>query len=1210
MRSHAKASSAGSNLARGASRRSLRRPGSLAALLVALLAAACALPGSAFAVEARTLTESFGPDGTSGTSFEAYGLGPLAFDQGNDRLYALDQAAHQIHGFDASTPGTHTPLGGSFPLSEPTASYYDDIAVDSSSGDIYLANNSGDKVFGYDENGAPLPGFPLTGFNYACGITVDSVGNVWVADANEGSISQYSPTGELLHPYFRDWEPCRIAIDDQENLFVTDYFGATKKWTAIDGYLSTPTVVDPEISYALTRDHSTGELYVVHFESISVYDEAGTFLYEFGAGSEYYGEFGGIAIDETTEEVYVHDYEHGKIRVFGPPASLPKTTTEGADGIAATEATVHGTINPRGQAVEDCHFEVIPAKQFIETKYENVAAAQKYPCVPAAGSIPVDANPHAVSANATGLNPATTYHYRLAAKNSIGEGAGFDRQFTTGPASPLVEEQSVEVVGTTEATVAAKINPRGGETTYRVEYGTSAAYGQSTTESAPFGFPSDNGKHPVSVHVGGLSPGTAYHFRFVATNPVDTTEGTDTSFATYPATNPTFAPCPNDDFRVGAGSRLPDCRAYEQGTPVDKHGANAQVKEGSAVSASGDRFTFLSNGGLPVSGGLSDLVSFLASRGPDGWSTDGFLPLTQATGGEANIIGVNEDLSTALVQSEAPGGAGRQLFLRDSEMGTFQPTGPVVSESFFPALVGFADDPSHLVFLSNTQLLPSALENKLNLYDLDHGALTLAGRIPAGSATGCDDEAGPACVVPPEGTSFSGNRISRDGRVFFTAHPTKQEPVAGRIYMREDGARTTWISASQRTTPDPGGEKPAQLVSITPDGSKAFFLSCEKLTDDSTAVSTGANSCTSGFTPVEGQDLYSYDVESGELTDLTVDSNAGDPLGAAVKDVLGVSEDGSYVYFFAYGVLASGASSGQCDASINGDKCNLYVYHDGVTKFIAQMDWGGTGAYQSRVSADGSALLFSSRKSLTGYNSFSSACAGFNKACFEFFRYSAPEEELLCVSCVPTGISPTGAPSLGSNGLALGDVVKNGPSRNLSADGNRFFFESPDALVPGDTNSVGDVYEWEAKGTGSCESESQNGGCLYLISSGTDPEESIFLGASKSGDHVFFFTSQQLVPGDQDFLRDVYDAGVGAGLASQHTLAPPTCSTTACQANPAPPADQTPASATFQGPGNAHSRAKARKCPKGKRKVRSGGKVRCLKAAKQHKRHNNRGGSK
>ena len=58
-------------------------------------------------------------------------------------------------------------------------------------------------------------------------------------------------------------------------------------------------------------------------------------------------------------------------------------------------------------------------------------------------------------------------------------------------------------------------------------------------------------------------------------------------------------------------------------------------------------------------------------------------------------------------------------------------------------------------------------------------------------------------------------------------------------------------------------------MAATPDGSKVFFTSCEKLTDDSTAT---------GPCDLENQgDLYSYDVETNELTDLTVDSNAGDP---------------------------------------------------------------------------------------------------------------------------------------------------------------------------------------------------------------------------------------------------------------------------------------------------------------------------------------------
>ncbi len=1199
VRSHAKASSAGSNSDRGKSHRSLRRSGALAGLLVALMAAACLLPGSAFAIEFRTKTSAFGPDGTSGTSFGWPTA--LAFDQSSKRLYGIDQHAHAIDGFDASTPGSHPPLAG-FPIGPATVNYFDDLAADSASHDIYLANDSGGKLFGFDDTGAALAGFPVAS-EYVCGVAVDTSGNVWAATAFEGKVREYSPAGVLLNTYSAGVHACRIALDSEDNLYVAENYGATKELTKASGYTAGGTI-DHEETWALTVDRSTDELFVVHEASVSVYDTiTGALLYEFagGGGGEYYGELGGIAVDEATEEVFLSDSLTLKIDVFGPPLSVPKLSTEGAGGIAATGATVHGTVNPKGQAVEDCHFEVVPAKQFIETKYDNVTGAEKYPCVPAAASIPADSNPHAVSAAVTGLEPATVYHYRLLAKNSIGEGKGGDRQFTSGAGTPLIEAESVEAVGDSGATLAAKINPRGGQTTYHLEYGTTNAYGKSTDESAAFGFPADNSKHPVSVHVGGLEAGTAYHFRFVATDEAGITDGADTSFATYPVGQP-FAPCPNDGFRTGAGSRLPDCRAYEQGTPVEKHGANAQLLPG-AASPSGDRFTFFSNGGLPTSGSSATLSPYLATRGPDGWSTDGFLPLTEP-GIEAQIIGANEDLSAALVSVGE--GAGRQVFLRDSATASFQP--PLAAPGFDVLNVqGFAGDPSHLILSTEDQLLPEAAPFTYNLYDLDHGTLTFADRVPAGAATSCDDEGGPACVLAPGGSSSARisngltSYISEDGsRVFFMAKPSGSSYIEGRVYMREDGTRTTWISASQRTTPDPGGEKPAELVGITPDGSQAFFLSCEKLTDDSTAVSNGANSCASNFfEPVQGQDLYSYDVGSGELTDLTVDSNAGDPLGATVRTVLGTSEDGSYLYFIADGVLAPGASP----------KDNLYVYHDGATAFIAKLPpseiSNGALTGRSRVSENGHAIIFSSRKSLTGYDNVGPCLnGGAIGNCQEFFRYSAPEEKLVCVSCNPTGVSPSGDTRLEATAISFNTNIPFFARRNLSADGNRFFFDSPEALVAGDTNHVEDVYEWEAKGEGSCESESQDGGCLYLISGGTNPELSQFLGASRNGDHVFFFTEQQLVPTDEDALFDVYDAGAGAGLASQHTLTPPTCSTTACQANPAPPPDPSLASAAYSGAGNVHPATKGRECPKGKHKVQRKGRTSC--ASRHAKRHNRR----
>jgi hypothetical protein len=332
-----------------------------------------------------------------------------------------------------------------------------------------------------------------------------------------------------------------------------------------------------------------------------------------------------------------------------------------------------------------------------------------------------------------------------------------------------------------------------------------------------------------------------------------------------------------------------------------------------------------------------------------------------------------------------------------------------------------------------------------------------------------------------------------------------------------------------------------------------------------------------------GSDLYRYEADAAvPLTDVTPD--AGEENGAEVIGVLGSSTDGSYVYFAANGVLADGASPGDCPLH----SCNLYVYHDGVTTFIGEIfgrwNWSpqalrsGAGEYKtSRVSADGSTVLFSSSEGLIRY------------------RYGKPG--VLCVSCNPTGVPSLHAPSLSSIEPLSGFLNANPGGvllRNLSADGNRVFFETPDALVLGDTNGdegcpttnrapvCQDVYEWEAKGAGSCESEEEDGGCLYLISTGKSKEPSFLADASANGNDVFFFTREHLSSVDKDSFLDVYDAKVGGGLASQNqSPPPPPCEGEACKdgANLGPESGS-PVTPLFSGPGNPkahHKKPKSRK---------------------------------
>ena len=351
--------------------------------------------------------------------------------------------------------------------------------------------------------------------------------------------------------------------------------------------------------------------------------------------------------------------------------------------------------------------------------------------------------------------------------------------------------------------------------------------------------------------------------------------------------------------------------------------------------------------------------------------------------------------------------------------------------------------------------------------------------------------------------------------------------------------------------------------------------------------------------PHPGNDLYRYQAEGtgsceeggGCLTDLTPD--AADPNGAEVVGVLGASGDGSHLYFTANADLdgAGGAEAGNCKGPIGSTTglCSLYHWHEGEIAFLARLNAEGgetnsdsrnwaeqvsaanNGSYTERTSflaGDGETLLFSSQEQLTGYE---------NGGTPEYYLYRAGQPGLLCVTCHPSGAAPEVASRLFSYllwgiGPARSSITS---ARTLSADGNRVFFETTEALVGADVDGLAgcpnvgngaqesfhtcrDVYEWEAPGAGSCSEgapsfSSLNGGCLYLISPGDDGEVTLFADASASGDEVFFFTRTALVGSDQDQLFDVYDARVGGGLAAQNQTAPVPCEGEGCKPPPAPP---------------------------------------------------------
>jgi hypothetical protein len=627
--------------------------------------------------------------------------------------------------------------------------------------------------------------------------------------------------------------------------------------------------------------------------------------------------------------------------------------------------------------------------------------------------------------------------------------------------------------------------------------------------------------------------------------------------------------CPNEQLRgqEGAALRLPDCRAYEQVSPVEKNFADA-LGETEVVqsSPSGGRVTFFSHAPFPGVLSATSPSLYLGTRSDGEWSTQGLVPATVPRSppqqGAAHVSSLTEDLSSAIVNMTPglePGLAyGHYSYLRDSATGALRLLGPGVAR--------FADataDDSRIIFESGRQLLPNAVPNVVNLYEwnaskLPGQELSLAGVLPGGEAPGGGSVAGPGGPALGEesiggatGGFYTQDTISADGsRVFFSDAGT------GRIYMREpEVARTIPVSA---------GVEPAYWRAATTDGSEVFYA--------------------------EGEDLYRFDAASETREALT-----SGPAG--VLGTLGIStENGSYMYFVATEVLAGNENSDKGVAKSGKD--NLYEWHHGEITFIATLDMDGSdpydwqgfyssntgapahGAKSSRVTSSGTAVLFASQAQLTGYA---------NAEFAELYLYDATSGKLMCVSCNPSDAPPTNPAYLTESLLPQDGEPRNAfLTRNLSNSGNRVFFQTKEALVSQDTNEQSNVYEWEREGSGGidgCERSSasfseSSGGCLYLISTGVSSDQSYFGEASTDGSDVFFFTRQSLVGQDQDDNDDLYDARVEGGIAAQNSPSPVSCTGEGCLGpNGAQPAFAAPASTTFTGVDNIVPRPVAKPKP-------------------------------
>jgi hypothetical protein len=918
----------------------------------------------------------------------------------------------------------------------------------------------------------------------------------------------------------------------------------------------------------------------------------------------------------------------GPATTFKTPIPLETPVTEAANPINETSAVLHGVLNPAGerkeepagaefiykQSVSEC--EITPTERSQGVQQQHVSDATP----------PVGKDREEAFAEATELLPGMAYTFCLLASN--GDEAqetarGPPVKFTTLAQPAKVVGESSSELGPTTATVSAEIDAGGAPTGYRVQYVTDAqfkekGFAEPNEAPAPPAAEASAGSAgtTVTVHqeLTGLQAGTEYHFRFIAKNADGPSfEGAVETFTT---------PMPTES------TGLPDGRAYEKVTPSEDYDADVYVPLGLPpffvnnagefntrlpfqVAPEGNAVAFVGAPTIDGTGnsglGLGD--EYLSSRSPQGgWGKPVDLQPLGENGAVINSAfyqAFSPDLTVGILQSgtyrepdsplpspQAPGEGYAVLYAHNTSEDSYQPfftTKPSnrPSNEFgfrgninFPPLsdvsarelayAGASANYERLLFEANgafagTGAAEGAAEGGVeenNLYESAGGRLSLVNVLPDG-ATEANATFGAESLEEPEyrpefnPPGFS-NVISEDGsQVFWTGLNTNV------VYLRENAGQPEsplgpsdecLVSSDACTVPVSAG--PARYWAASTEGKYAFYTEGEG----------------------EASELYRFDVERGpgggrEM--LTVPK-------AGVRGVVGVSADGSTVYFVAQGKLAENTNSNGAGAETGA--YNLYMLKEGAKPvFVAQLserdgfeainplrhligntgDWQpGVGHRTAEVTPDGESLVFMSNdQSVDGHIEE----VEYEKL-EEVYVYDAEDGRLSCASCGrERGVEPqfTAESERGLGAfLPISNQLTSQLSGLISANGSRVFFDSDEPLVSTDTNGDQDVYEWERDGSGSCR---EGDGCVYLLSGGTETTTSWLIGADATGNNVFMVTRAQLVPEDKNENYDLYDARVDG----VQPAAPSACTGTGCQGVPSPPPTfATPPSVTYEGVGD------------------------------------------
>ncbi|HEX2096463.1 MAG TPA: hypothetical protein VHF50_03750 [Solirubrobacterales bacterium] len=962
------------------------------------------------------------------------------------------------------------------------------------------------------------------------------------------------------------------------------------------------------------------------------------------------------------------------------------------------------------------------------------------------------------------LEPNASYRLRMFARKQTGietrDEVSIERSFTTPAIAPSAETISTSQRGLTRARIYGRVNPNNSPTEYWFEWGETSAYGNRTP--VPDGdVGSDFSQHVLFAQLEGLEPGTTYHYRIAAINPVGTTFGEDATFSTRAA--------------VGA---LPE-RAFELVTPpfkvvrapvepgaVDGNNPNPAVSslDGEALLWNVPFFPLTEEVGWPDEGDKR-----IIRRTATGWvnETMNSLPMLE---GYAYLQSQDVRASSADLETLAWGTAGgvvsweqggllptegpsaNRLYTRRSGTGTqgFTPwlTNPEAQVRLLGGPLAFYDsyhdegdkavlndagtamarwgyygglaedpttpgddDPSDdgislanplggpMIYAQRADdpdQLPAAPKDLVNECTSGPTGATEVAAISGGAVSSqpCPAE---RPITSPLGAVVGGGSLhnelpgagpastalSDDGRRIFFTSP---DPESARAACSDDGAATEclpqlfvrhyeegggatvrWISRS-RSVAGPGNSFAGPQIAAQPAammGTGATFQGASRdggvvyFQTDAPLVPTDPNGGEADGASPDSWDLYRYELPSGagaDPDDGALTRITGGPSGAADPNTNSLSgslrylsDDGSRAYFITAAPIPGvdttpprgGVTGPGGTAAGNESSRNLYLFDASQTgadryRFVARLpyptssggvlDLNGCAAHGSirggpslnagegdsisfvamncfRGTPAGSHVAFATAGQLTGDDDDEAA---------DIYFYDAEADELTRVSAPPAGAVPyichrptAGEPARGEcNGdfgfspAGFHTSIYGGGDSGRGWSGARYsnLAENPDGSLSVYFESRSQLVPEDTNGD-HWDVYEWRAGELSLLSRAKAGHHSYYSGNGKDGRDVFIWTTDRIDPRElDDGSFDVYDLRRGGGFP--FTAPPEPCKVLAlaCEGG-AQQAPARPSPTTRKPNGSGNVATKPRRCPKGK--VRRKG--RCVKKARANK---------